>query len=249
MLVEHEMFVGFAHMLASQVYVLQGNPDAALLELRRLRLREEAIRSESLESRARAVAWQMQTRTTERERQRLELSSRDFERLSLEDSLTGIGNRRWFEQRLDKLLSGSADGETICVALLDVDSFKQVNDSFSHLVGDEVLKRIGQILTAHVREGDAPARLAGDEFVVAFRCSYAVAQSICERVTEAVEQFAWDEVANGLQVGISVGLTQASAGDTVAALLARSDAAMYASKPAGAASKDEELHRPQVRRN
>lgn len=229
---EHEMLACLGHRIASQIFEVQGNHAEALEELRHLRRRERRIRVESLESRARVVDWQIEIRRSEMELRRLETTSRRLEQLSQQDPLTGIANRRCFEARLQVLLSdpGSAD-EPICVALIDVDRFKQVNDTYSHLVGDAVLREFAGILGAQVREQDLIARLAGDEFVVLFhRADQTTASRVCQRIVAAVDRFEWSNLAPGLHITISVGVAQAQPGDTLESLLHRSDLAMYATK-------------------
>ena len=117
------------------------------------------------------------------------------------------------------------------MALIDVDKFKQINDNFSHQVGDQVLRRIAQIMRSHVREDDMAARLAGDEFVIVFKnAELAVARQVCERIANAVRAFDWSTIAAGLHSSISVGVATAQAGDTIESLTHRSDAAMYQHK-------------------
>ena len=231
--VEHEQLAYLSHLLASQVYEAQGKHPQALAELRRLRSRQQRVRAEIIASRERVVGWQLEVRRSAREMQRLETTSRTFERLSYEDPLTGIANRRRVEEKLRELLGPRAadavGGPT--VAVIDVDRFKLVNDVFSHLVGDQVLKSVAEIMQAHVRQDDLPARLAGDEFVILFQGADEDAASlICERIRTAVARFEWSTVAEGLQVSISVGVAQARAGETAASLLLRADRAMYAAK-------------------
>ena len=230
--VEHEQLACLGHLLSSQLFVAQGQNGEALDELRRLRLREQLIRSDSLETREKVVEWQVDLRTQRQSVNRLELSSRQLEKLSLEDTLTGIPNRRNFELYASELLrSGPERGPPPCVALVDVDHFKQINDNFSHQVGDAVLKRIALILKAHVREDDMAARLAGDEFVIVFKhAELAVAQQVCARIAAAVRAFDWPTIAQGLQSSISVGVAAAVPGDTVEALTHRADTAMYQQK-------------------
>ena len=230
--VEHEQLACLGHLLSSQLFVAQGRNGEALDELRRLRLREQLIRSDSLETREKVVEWQVDLRTQQKSVDRLELTSRRLEKLSLEDTLTGIPNRRNFDLYASELLrSGLERGPPPCVALIDVDRFKQINDHFSHQVGDAVLKRIGQILKSHVREDDMAARLAGDEFVIVFKhAELAVAQQVCARIANAVRAFDWPSIAAGLFCSISVGVAAAVPGDTVESLTHRSDTAMYLQK-------------------
>ena len=234
--VEHEQLACLGHLLSSQLFVAQGHNGQALDELRRLRLREQLVRSDGLETREKVVEWQVDLRQRQESVDRLEITSRQLEKLSLEDALTGIPNRRNFELYAAELLrNGLERGQPPCVALIDVDHFKQVNDNYSHQVGDAVLKRIAQILKSHVREDDMAARLAGDEFVIVFKnAELRVAQQVCTRIAAAVRAFDWPSIAAGLQssISISVGVAAAVPGDTVESLTHRSDAAMYRDKKA-----------------
>lgn len=230
--VEHEQLACLGHLLASQLYVAQGHNGRALDELRRLRLREQLIRTDGLETREKVIEWQVDLRQRQQHVQRLEITSRQLEKLSLEDTLTGIPNRRSFERYTAELLRSSAErGLPPCVALIDVDRFKQINDNFSHQIGDEVLRRIAQILRSHIREDDMAARLAGDEFVIVFKnAEPGVARQVCDRFAHAVRDFDWSSIAAGLHASISVGVAAAQPGDTIQSLTDRSDAAMYQHK-------------------
>ena len=230
--VEHEQLACLGHLLSSQLLVAQGLNGEALDEVRRLRLREQLIRSDGLDTREKVVEWQVDLRQRQQSVDRLEVTSRQLEKLSLEDTLTGIPNRRNFELYASELLrSGLERGLPPCIALIDVDRFKQINDNFSHQVGDAVLKRIAQILKSHVREEDMAARLAGDEFVIVFKnAELRIARQVCARIQVAVRSFDWSGIAKGLQSSISVGVAAAVPGDTVESLTHRSDGAMYAEK-------------------
>ena len=162
----------------------------------------------------------------------MEATAKTLEKLSFEDPLTGLANRRRFmEISPGMLCQGQTRAPPTFVALIDIDQFKQVNDQFSHQVGDRVLQCIAQILKSHLREGDMPARLAGDEFVLAFVHADAleVAQ-VCERIRAAVQNFDWASIQDGLQVSISLGFAQAQPGDSIETLTHRADLAMYAAK-------------------
>ncbi len=230
--VEHEQLACLGHLLSSQMYVAQGRNGQAVDELRRLRLREQLIRADGLETREKVIEWQVDLRLRQQHVNRLEITSRHLERLSLEDSLTGIPNRRSFERYAGELLRGDlAHGLPPCVALIDVDKFKQINDNYSHQVGDEVLRNIAQILRSHIREDDMAARLAGDEFVIVFKnAELAVAQQVCQRISDAVRNFDWSSINAGLASSISIGVAAAEPGDTIETLTHRSDAAMYRHK-------------------
>ncbi|MDP3605699.1 MAG: GGDEF domain-containing protein, partial [Polaromonas sp.] len=139
---------------------------------------------------------------------------------------------RNFERYATELLQrGLERGQPPCLALIDIDKFKHINDKFSHQVGDEVLKRVARILKSHLRDDDIAARLGGDEFVIAFKTAdLNVAQQVCQRISAAVRDFDWSSISSGLQSSISVGVAQAEPGDTVASLTHRSDLAMYREK-------------------
>jgi diguanylate cyclase (GGDEF)-like protein len=230
--VEHEQLTCRAHLLLVQVFELQGKDDEARREQRALRRRERRVVAEGLSSREALVSWQLGARQSERHLQQALATSRQFERWSLEDALTGIANRRHFEQSLaERLRASVAADRPLTVAMVDVDKFKSVNDRFTHRVGDRVLKTIAAIMSSQVRENDLPARWAGDEFVILFDdTTEQVALQICERIRAAVATFDWDAIAAGLQMSVSIGLSEARAGDSAEAVLHRSDESMYRTK-------------------
>jgi len=123
--------------------------------------------------------------------------------------------------------------QPLCLALLDLDNFKQINDRHSHAAGDEVLKAVAQAMKSVVRDSDLPARFGGDEFVVLFPQTDAeTARQICDRIQAQVRQLRWPRLSAELEVALSVGIAQAAAGDTPADLLHRSDEAMFRQKAA-----------------
>jgi diguanylate cyclase (GGDEF)-like protein len=229
---EHDQLACLGELLGSEVARAQGRPADALAALHALRERERRIRVDSLESRAQVVSWQIAMRRSELQRRRLELTSRQFERLSFEDPLTGLANRRGFERHLAALLQEPLPPQApLCLALIDVDRFKQVNDLHSHQVGDRVLCRLAEILRSHTRGRDLPARLAGDELVLVLaETELGAAQLAAERIIGEVAREPWDVLSPGLSVTVSVGVARAEAGDSVEALLHRSDVAMYRAK-------------------
>jgi diguanylate cyclase (GGDEF)-like protein len=223
------------HLLASRVFEMQGQHQRALAELKQLASRQRRIRSESWASRGTVVSWQLEMRRSEESRRSLEASTQQLEKLALEDPMTGIANRRCFEQvATQSLVASHAErGRALCLALIDVDHFKQVNDGHGHGVGDQVLQVIAAMLSEHVRDEDLAARLAGDEFVLLLRrIELAKASEICERVRRAVADYHWPAISAGLAVTISIGLAQSQPGDTLEALMHRSDVSMYQRKGA-----------------
>lgn len=228
----HESLAAIGHHLASHVRQARGDHRGALAALRRLSQREQQARAESLKTRVDVIEWQLELRQKEQRVRRLETDTRLYERLAMEDSLTGLANRRRAEAAIARALEDlRAEDSPWCLALLDVDRFKQVNDRFSHNVGDEVLKALAQILRACLREKDLPARLAGDEFVLLLReVDLDGARHICRRIEAAVRAHDWSGLADGLQASVSIGLAQARPGEAPAALMLRSDQDMYRRK-------------------
>ena len=122
----------------------------------------------------------------------------------------------------------------VCVALIDLDAFKRVNDTHSHAAGDDVLRSVAQALKAAVHESDLPARYGGDEFVVLFpRKTPHLAQQVCVRIQAAVAEPRWERWSPALQVSVSIGVSQAQPGDTGASLIQRSEVAMFDAKTTG----------------
>ncbi|HMM51174.1 MAG TPA: GGDEF domain-containing protein [Burkholderiaceae bacterium] len=232
LLAEHEQVARTGYMLASGILDAQGRSREALDALRLLAQRDIAIRRESLEHHERVAKWQLELRDSSIRMRRLEARSRRLERLSLEDPLTGLPNRRHFERELASLLRpGQQLAEPLSIALIDVDRFKEINDLHSHVLGDRVLKALADLIGAQVRQGDLPARLGGDEFVVLFRrAGVGVAAAACERLKAAVSRYPWHELVPGMAVTVSIGLAESVAGDTIESLLRRSDDDMYRAK-------------------
>ncbi|HKX42495.1 MAG TPA: tetratricopeptide repeat-containing diguanylate cyclase [Burkholderiaceae bacterium] len=235
--VEHEQLAARSHLLLAQVYESQGKDLEARAEHRALWRRQRRVLAESLSSRESLVSWQLGARQSERHLQQALVASKQFERWSLEDALTGIANRRHFEQSLEEKLQALGNGissRPLTVAMVDVDKFKLVNDRYTHRVGDRVLKTIAAIIASQVRENDLVARWAGDEFVVLFdNAGELTAEPICERIRIAVAAFDWESVAAGLRMAVSLGLSEAHPGDTAESVLHRSDKSMYQQKSAG----------------
>jgi diguanylate cyclase (GGDEF)-like protein len=163
-----------------------------------------------------------------RELARLEV----YRAMAYRDPLTGLWNRRYFEERLKEELGRSQRaglGRRFSVMVLDLNDFKATNDHYGHPVGDSVLKDVGQFLVTHLRGHDVACRTGGDEFSVllpdlsADDCGHLLA-----RLRAGLA------ATNGARrIAISLSLGTASwpeAGDSVDALLTRADAAMYADK-------------------
>jgi diguanylate cyclase (GGDEF)-like protein len=152
------------------------------------------------------------------------------ERRSLHDDLTGLGNRALL---LDQLQDHVEAGRPVAVCLLDLDRFKEVNDTLGHGVGDEVLRRVAERLRAGVRPDDIVARLGGDEFVLLLEVdTVEEALSIVDRVVAQLQR-PYEVGGARLEVDASSGVAMLPEhGTDLEVLLRRADAAMYAAKEA-----------------
>ncbi|MEI2453530.1 diguanylate cyclase domain-containing protein [Lysobacter firmicutimachus] len=170
------------------------------------------------------------TRRVETERA-LEASRQELERLARFDALTGLANRRQFEERMNLAVLGLNRGASLSLLYLDIDRFKQINDNLGHATGDEVLRSFAQRLLGCVRSGDLAARLGGDEFVVLIEdaavpsAAEAVARKLIERMRRPI---AIGE--RELSVTTSIGVAYADRPVETAKLLAAADAALYCAK-------------------
>jgi diguanylate cyclase (GGDEF)-like protein len=163
-----------------------------------------------------------------RELARLEV----YRAMAYRDPLTGLWNRRYFEERLNEELSRSQRaglGRRFSVMVLDLNDFKATNDRYGHPVGDTVLKDVGEFLVTHLRHHDVACRTGGDEFSVllpdlsAEDCGHLV-----ERMRHGLEAA---NAARRIPISLAVGTASwPDVGDTPEALLTRADEAMYADK-------------------
>jgi diguanylate cyclase (GGDEF)-like protein len=157
---------------------------------------------------------------------------------SVTDELTGLGNRRCLHTVLDAFFADydvtAARPRSIAFLFLDLNHFKEINDTFGHPVGDKLLKQLGPRLSACLREADLPIRLGGDEFVVVLVDGDAdYATSVAQRLTNRLaEPFILDTVRVHISASIGIALAPTDATDS-ASLLWCADVAMYRAKLAG----------------
>jgi diguanylate cyclase (GGDEF)-like protein len=150
------------------------------------------------------------------------------------DDLTGLANRRHFYSRLAQALDVPLADRQLAVMIIDLDRFKQINDSLGHRVGDTLMQLVGQRLSGALRSGDLLARLGGDEFgVIVAGVDRGAAQATAKRLRDALQApFVLDELTLHLDASFGVALVPEH-GDDVDQLLQRADLAMYQAKSAG----------------
>jgi diguanylate cyclase (GGDEF)-like protein len=191
------------------------------------------------------VLWQQRLSTLQGAQAALQLERvhRDKEiaqRAASEDSLTGVGNRRALDDSLralqaeDAALSGASPSKLsspLSLLMVDLDDFKQINDTYGHVVGDDVLRAVAMALRGVARSDDVVARVGGDEFVILARgADQAAGERLAERVTAAVDSLAVGTREGAITLHASVGVATSSSGTDAALLLAEADEAMYAVK-------------------
>jgi len=122
------------------------------------------------------------------------------------DTLTGLGNKGMFYRRL-KTEMAQVQGKELCLAMLDLDNFKQINDTFGHLAGDVVLKKLAEILKQNIRETDSVVRWGGEEFAIIMpRTNMQGAYALVERIRRMIESYNFGPEINSRQITFSSGV-------------------------------------------
>jgi diguanylate cyclase (GGDEF)-like protein len=169
------------------------------------------------------------------ERAQLEQALLTVERLAMHDGLTGLVKRRRLQQRLDEeILRQARGGAGLCLVMIDIDHFKQVNDQHGHAGGDWVLLRFAEIAGSSVRVTDVLARWGGEEFLLLLPDTRLPdARSLFERLASRLrDPGSWSEHPER-QISVSAGLAEFRAGDSAAALIERADGRLYVAKARG----------------
>jgi diguanylate cyclase (GGDEF)-like protein len=164
-----------------------------------------------------------------------ELSSANARILELTrtDPLTGLANRRYFDERIRQAVSlAQRQAQPLTVVMTDIDHFKSVNDRFGHDVGDRVLKGYARLMTEMTRTEDLVARWGGEEFILMLPVTGGrQAREVTERIRVALPQK--DLAGNGHRVTASFGISQLLPGESIAELIKRADTALYQAKHGG----------------
>jgi diguanylate cyclase (GGDEF)-like protein/PAS domain S-box-containing protein len=153
------------------------------------------------------------------------------------DALTGLINRREFENRLNEaLLTARSDASATHVLLyLDLDQFKLVNDTCGHPAGDRLLKQITGVLQTRIRTSDTIARLGGDEFGILLQdCTADRAAKIADNLRQAIREYRFEWQDGAMNVGVSIGIVEInSTSESIASVMSAADVACYAAKDSG----------------
>ncbi|WP_448623634.1 putative bifunctional diguanylate cyclase/phosphodiesterase [Geodermatophilus sp. URMC 64] len=170
-----------------------------------------------------------------RQRVRRQRTEHELAHLAFHDGLTGLANRALFTDRLEQALRRIARSDTdVSVVFLDLDGFKNVNDSLGHAMGDALIREVSRILTGAVRTEDTLARLGGDEFAILVEGTHGAEEAvrIAERVLAELRE-PLDLGSARVHVSASIGIATGDVGCTGSSLLRDADNAMYWAKGAG----------------
>ncbi|HJU46963.1 MAG TPA: GGDEF domain-containing protein [Gaiellaceae bacterium] len=168
--------------------------------------------------------------------ERLRVQEGELERLMREDDLTRLFNRRFARRLLIARLGGATRHDTpVSVARIDIDHFKLVNSiARDYRAGDEVLRRVAQILRGSAREDDVVGRWGGDEFVLVLpRTPREEAAAACRRLLAAVSRENWDAIHPRIRVTLSAGVSDRADADSADGLVAAADARLEQAKADG----------------
>ena len=180
--------------------------------------------------------------------QQMEVSSRQVETLqatlqsvrveALTDGLTGLANRRLFDETLrNRVGEADADASELCLLMCDIDHFKRFNDTWGHQVGDHVIRFIASVLRHHAQGELLAARYGGEEFAIILpRTALANALAVGAAIHNVIRSKRLSRKSTGEHLGavtISIGIAQRRSGESMADLIARADACLYASKRNG----------------
>ncbi len=168
-----------------------------------------------------------------RERDRM---LRRLQELVITDDLTGLYNSRHFHKRLKTEADRAIRyNRPVSLLFLDVDCFKQYNDTYGHMEGDRILIRIGQIMKSGLRKTDSIYRYGGDEFTAILpETTGGEAHVAAQRIIHTMEtEMFFTEIGNALGITLSIGVTEYYAGEALSAFIKRADMAMFSSKQQG----------------
>lgn len=168
----------------------------------------------------------------------LQLALEEARGAALTDGLTGLFNRRAFDEQYNlRFARACAENLSLCLLMLDIDHFKLFNDTHGHMIGDQVIRLVGSSIKQRLGPPDVPARFGGEEFVViCLGRSRAEAAVIAEDIRRRIDGYEIVQQGTNLSLGkvtVSVGVAALRAGDTASTLLQRTDERLYAAKRMG----------------
>ncbi len=168
----------------------------------------------------------------------LTLELKNLREAAKTDMLTGLLNRRGFEDAIAKAIKDAQKGtEPLTLIIADLDRFKRINDNYGHLTGDNVLKLLSKLLRKHIKGKDIAGRFGGEEFIMALpETKINGGFALAEQIRTSLEKMRWQSKSSGKDIGtitISLGVAQFNPGEDLNSLIARADKALYTAKKNG----------------
>ncbi len=214
-----------AHRTFHDLYVRQAREDA------QRRARNHALQWEADQLRTLVREARERAEDLAQTNQKLFHETERLMRANFEDPLTGLQNRRRLDVAFLELMESPAP---FGIAMVDADHFKQVNDRFSHPVGDAVLRTIAELLTEAAGRDTLIVRFGGEEFALLIRDpDEQRGSTLCEALRARIAAHSWARIAPGLSVTASIGLAWSREASSHASVLALADSRLYAAKQAG----------------
>ncbi|WP_322905984.1 diguanylate cyclase [Paenibacillus campi] len=213
----------------SEMYAAAGDYRRAYEEHKLYHQESEAKRSAEREARARILQMTFDAEEARRD-------SEYFKEMALRDPLTGLHNRRFMDPYLDDLLAQSLlSGQPVTAVLIDLDHFKEINDTLSHQVGDTVLVNVAKIMSLTAPSSSALARIGGEEFLAVFKDTDAERGMLyAHRLCQAIHAADWSPITGNMPVTASLGVSTTAGGNlNRMELLAIADRHLYEAKHAG----------------
>ncbi|MEX0951496.1 MAG: diguanylate cyclase [Gammaproteobacteria bacterium] len=160
---------------------------------------------------------------------------RRLEEMATTDKLTGAANRQVFDMIFDQTVKLSKrNGEPISIITLDIDRFKEVNDTYGHEGGDTVIRKVADVMRRHIREADTLCRWGGEEFLLLLAdCKLESARERAERLRLAIKEETMRFGRDDINITISLGVAEYQPGESLNEIINRADTAMYEAKRQG----------------
>ena len=151
------------------------------------------------------------------------------------DPLTKVYNRGYFDTRLEEAVKDfSRSGEPCCLIMMDIDHFKDFNDTYGHQAGDQVLRKVAELIKESVRASDTVARYGGEEFgVILYRSILKDAMKMAEKIRKNVGEHEFGVLDKTIHVTVSLGVTAFTGSDKTETIVQRADKGLYSAKEQG----------------
>jgi diguanylate cyclase (GGDEF)-like protein len=160
---------------------------------------------------------------------------RKYRQETITDHLTGLNNRKYMDIKLaEEIVRFGRHGQPFCILLMDIDNFKNINDIYGHIVGDQVIKHLAEVVRFHVRKSDFSFRYGGEEFLVLLlNTDIENAVRIAEQIRAKVETTNFTLKEKSFVITVTIGVAQYMEGESVESLLERADKNLYNGKRFG----------------